>query len=257
MKYLEHSAPQPGSAQARPGRSRVRAAAVGLSATALLFAAGCGTSEPAAVAGLSGVTASGQAAGAAGHGAHSRKAPASRGWRRVKVTNGLTRGAVETPRKAKVTVTRVQTAIAGTGGNTANDDNPKGIASRADSGGRPTTKGVANPCLLVTRQQAEKITGKTIKVTEAPLGPTCLYEEAGSETGSQTITLAVESQRFSELKPRIKKLSKFTIAGHAAYCGVYGEPILYMPLSTTRTFEVTGACGVATKFATIAIHKLV
>src|SRR5450755_1704459 len=99
----------------------------------------------------------------------------------------------------------VQRPAAGTGGGAVNDENPAGKASRADSGGRPTTSGQPNPCVLVSATQAQTFTGRAVAMKEAPLGPTCIYQEAGAKA---SVTLAVQRLHFSTLKPHIKKLSQ-------------------------------------------------
>jgi hypothetical protein len=148
----------------------------------------------------------------------------------------------------------VQRPIAGTGGSTANDDNPAGKASRADSGGRPTTRGVPNPCALVTVAQAHALTGKAVAVSEAPLGPTCIYRESGAKAA--TVTVAVQRLQFSALKPHIQKLSELTIAGRSAYCGVYGTAVTYVLLPGHRALSISAPCAVGTKFAATALSKL-
>ncbi len=155
-----------------------------------------------------------------------------------------------TPKTTPTTV--VQKPAAGTGGNTANDDNPGGKASRADAGGRPTVAGLPNPCALVSTAQAGSITGHAITAHEAPLGPTCIYEGTGT-----AVTMAVERVRVTSLTRRIQKLVRQSVGGHTVYCGHYGSPITYAVLSgQDRVLSITAPCAVGTRFAAAALAKL-
>ncbi|MBV9585221.1 MAG: hypothetical protein JO213_10080, partial [Alphaproteobacteria bacterium] len=54
-----------------------------------------------------------------------------------------------------------------------------------------------NPCKLVTLAEARAITREPItKVTEAPLGPTCIYSRTGH---AAAITLAVDAERLIQV----------------------------------------------------------
>jgi hypothetical protein len=147
----------------------------------------------------------------------------------------------------------VQRPAEGTGGNAVNDDNPASRASSADSG-RPSAGGKPNPCALVSIAQAQAITGRTVAVTEAPLGPTCIYHEAGVKT---PVTLTVELARFAALKAHIKHGSNFTVGGRPGVCARYsGSAVTYVALSGTRVLNVFGPCPVGEKFAIAAVAKL-
>jgi hypothetical protein len=147
----------------------------------------------------------------------------------------------------------VQKPAEGTGGNTPNDDNPARKASNADSGGRPTIAGQPNPCALVSAAQMQSITGRSVNVAEAPLGPTCIYELSGVKA---PVTVTVERLNLPGLKPHISNLSQFKISGHDAYCGRYGSPVTYVPLSGGLVLNVTAPCSVGSKFAAVALTKL-
>ena len=147
----------------------------------------------------------------------------------------------------------VQRPAEGSGGNAVNDDNPASRASSADSG-RPSTAGKPNPCALVSVAQAQAITGRAVAVTEAPLGPTCIYHEAGVKT---PVTLTVEVARFAPLKAHIKHGSKFAVSGRPGVCARYsGSTVTYVGVSGTRVLNVFGPCAVGQKFATVAVAKL-
>ena len=143
----------------------------------------------------------------------------------------------------------------GTGGNTVNDDNPTGKASLADSGSGTGAGNTTNPCTLVSQSQASSFTGKSIgKPRVAPLGPTCVYQELGGKT---EVTMALQMAAFAKLKPHIHNLSTVTIAGHTGYCGVYGTPIMLVPMAQDRLLSISAPCTVGTRFAAAALPKLV
>ena len=244
------------------GHSGVKLACAGAICTAALVVAGCGSSSevprPSSANGGAATmaiqtrdeTTKGNARGAALHHAHRAAQrqfdPAAAGKMQPKVKDHYA--------PPKVTKgNSVQRPFAGTGGATANDDNPAGKASRADSGGRPTTSGQPNPCALVTGAQAQGFTGKAVVMKEAPLGPTCIYHVSGENT---SVTIAVERLHFSALKPHIEKLSQVSIGGRAGYCGVYGAGVTYVPLTGNRVLNVSAPCAVGTKFAAAALPKL-
>jgi hypothetical protein len=263
MKHFQFGAvttgSDPASSSGSPRRAGVKLACAGALTAAALLAAGCGSSSTAAgVSGQEVAAVSVRTPDAAKHPVQTELAVQTAGatsegrvassihHRRIKP--------IERPAPPKITTTHtVQRPFKGTGGNVANDDNPTGRASRADSGRKPSTSGVPNPCTLVSQRQAQSITGRAVSVTEAPLGPTCIYQENGVKA---SVTLSVQRLRFSSLKPSIKHLSKYTIRGNAAYCGVYGSPNLYVPLGNNRLLNVTAPCAVARKFAADALGRL-
>lgn len=252
MKHVPHSALATGSPPAPSRgprrRSGVTLACAGALSVMALLVAGCGSSSK---------TSSASSHGVATTVVHARAATAQGPARRAARPKAIKAIRHKTnQRYAPPKITRrhaVQRPVAGTGGNTANDDNPASKASRADSGARPTTSGEPNPCVLVSGAQAQALTGKRIAVTEAPLGPTCIYQESGVKA---PVTIAVERLRFSALKPHIKKLSELAIGGRTAYCGVYGTASTYVPLTGDRVLNVSAPCAVGTKFAAAALPKL-
>lgn len=150
-----------------------------------------------------------------------------------------------------ITGNPVHHAAPGTGGKVGNDDyQPAGKASEADSGNG--TNGVTNPCTLVTRAQAQAITGMNVKAVFAPLGPTCVYQ-VGAKT---QITVALQLAVFAKLRQHIHKLSSFNVDGHAAYCGVYGSPVTYVLMSRDRLLTISAPCTVGAKFAAAAAPRL-
>jgi hypothetical protein len=113
-----------------------------------------------------------------------------------------------------------------------------------------------NPCMLVSRSEAQTILGKHVgEPVEAPQGPTCIYQPQGSKS---LITLAVDSTEFSTTKPQAQLQDRMsvTVRGHAAFCGVSGGPRLIIPLSVGKFLDVAAPCPVAAAFAAKALGRL-
>jgi hypothetical protein len=110
------------------------------------------------------------------------------------------------------------------------------------------------PCNLVTKAQAGAIVGAPLQdPLEAPQGPTCIYR---SQDGKRFVTLAVQSVPFSKLKHQMHKRQQVTVSNKTAFCGMLGQPILYVPLSGRRVLSVAAPCQVARKFAARAVPRL-
>jgi hypothetical protein len=110
------------------------------------------------------------------------------------------------------------------------------------------------PCNLVTEKQAQAILGAPMQdPVEAAQGPTCIYR---SKNGRSFVTLAVQSLDFKTVKPRLRLPHRVTVGGRTAYCGTYGQPMLYVPLSGGRVLSVAGRCAIATQFARRAVRQL-
>jgi hypothetical protein len=113
-----------------------------------------------------------------------------------------------------------------------------------------------NPCMLVTRSQAQAILGKPVgALTEAPQGPTCIYRPRGAKS---FITLAVESKNFSKVEPQSQLRDRISlkVAGHSAYCGVVGTPMLIVSLANGKFMSVAAPCPIAASFAAKALARL-
>lgn len=253
MKHVQHSASATGSSPASSAGSARRAAvkvacAGALSVTAMLIAAcgGSATTSHTSTANLAVTQLPSTTTAGAGASAHGKAATHHDG------VAAQTRPNQHYAQAKITTANHVQLPAAGTGGSTINDEHPASQGSRADSG-RPSTSGVPNPCLLVSRAQAAAFIGKSVAVKEAPLGPTCIYQALGAK---RPVTMAVERVDFSALKPRLKRLANLSIAGRTAYYGVYGSATLYVPLSGGRVLNVSAPWPVAPKFAAVALPKL-
>ena len=111
-----------------------------------------------------------------------------------------------------------------------------------------------SPCSLVSEVQARAILGAAIlQPIEAPQGPTCIYR---TQTGKTFISLAVQSAKFSSLKRQLDKREAVTVSDRTAYCGFYGQKMLYAPLNDGRVLSVAAPCGVAKQFAAQAVQSL-
>jgi hypothetical protein len=110
------------------------------------------------------------------------------------------------------------------------------------------------PCNLVSVAQARAIVGAPMQQPlEASQGPTCIYR---TKDGKSFVTIAVQSLDFKKLKPRIHLRQRVAVSDRAAYCGIYGQPMLYVPLSGGRVLSVGAHCSVARRFAVKAVQQL-
>jgi hypothetical protein len=110
------------------------------------------------------------------------------------------------------------------------------------------------PCNLVTQAQARAIVGEPIlEPLEATQGPTCVYR---SRSGKSFVTVAVQSLAFEKLQPRIRHRHRVTVSDRTAYCGSFGQPMLYVPLSRGRVLSIAAPCAVAKRFAATAVRQL-
>jgi hypothetical protein len=110
------------------------------------------------------------------------------------------------------------------------------------------------PCNLVTKAQAQAIVGAPIHdPLEAPKGPTCIYR---TQDGKSFITVAVQSLDFAALKRRIHKREQVNVSDRSAFCGVLGDPVVYVSLPNHRVLSVAAPCKVGRRFATTALGRL-
>jgi len=110
-----------------------------------------------------------------------------------------------------------------------------------------------NPCTLVSTSEAASIAGAATVATDAPLGPTCIYRIHGAKAA---ITLAVESESFSQVSRQMSHRQSVKISSRTAYCGRLGAQMLFVPLSNGRVLNVTAPCAIAQRFATLALSRL-
>lgn len=110
------------------------------------------------------------------------------------------------------------------------------------------------PCNLVSERQAAEIVGAPIEQPlEAPQGPTCIYR---SRDGKSFVTVGVQRVSIDSLTGRLQQREKVDVGSRAAYCGNYGQPMLYLPLSGGEVLSIAGECGVARRFAAKALPQL-
>jgi hypothetical protein len=163
----------------------------------------------------------------------------------------------QAPQEA-VTQGRLNEAAPGAAGAGAEGAKPKAAAQPGyqklveRQGSKPRSR--FTPCNLVTKAQAGAIVGAPLQdPLEAPQGPTCIYR---SQDGKRFVTLAVQSVAFSKLKHQMHKRQQVTVSNKTAFCGMLGQPILYVPLSGRRVLSVAAPCQVARKFAARAVPRL-
>ena len=112
----------------------------------------------------------------------------------------------------------------------------------------------SSSCAFVTKRQAQRIVGSDLlDPVEAPQGPTCIYRDRG---GTTFITVAVQDGGFGALRDDVRRLRRVSVADRRAYCGVYGAPMLFLPLAGGRVLSVTAQCEVAMQFARRALPRL-
>jgi hypothetical protein len=111
-----------------------------------------------------------------------------------------------------------------------------------------------NPCKLVTAPEAQSITGGAIAGrTEAPLGPTCIYSRKGA---ARPITMAIEALNFRQITHQLGERQPVVVHGRKGYCGRLGTSMLFLPLPAGEVLNITAPCGVAQRFATVALGRL-
>jgi hypothetical protein len=134
----------------------------------------------------------------------------------------------------------------------ASEDTPgyQKLVERQSS--RPRTR--FTPCNLVTKAQAGAILASPVQAPlQAPQGPTCIYR---TRAGKSFVTIAVQSRDFGTLKRQIQRPQRVSVSDRPAYCGTYGQPMLYASLSRGRVLSVSAPCGVAKQFAMKAVQRL-
>lgn len=127
---------------------------------------------------------------------------------------------------------------------------------RATTGEKAAASGnlvAVNPCTLVSRAEAQQVSGRAIAgVSEAPLGPTCIY----TVPRSSVITLSIQPGTLPRLSPSLRDKRRLEVSGHPAYCGTLGRQMLYVPAGTNSVLSVAAPCGVAQRLAAKALADL-
>jgi hypothetical protein len=111
-----------------------------------------------------------------------------------------------------------------------------------------------SPCTLVTVAEARAILrAPMLAPVEAPQGPTCIYR---TRTSGRFITVAVQKSDFKRIQSRLKRPKRFEVSSRVAYCGDYGQPVLYVRLGERRVLSISGPCTLARQFAVRAVRQL-
>jgi hypothetical protein len=133
----------------------------------------------------------------------------------------------------------------------AQDSNPDGTAPAA---GRDVQFTRSAPCKLVSRSQAGAILGAPVRAPlQAPQGPTCIYR---TKTGDGFVTLAIQPVDISSLTRKLGKPQRVDVSHKLAYCGSYGQRMLYAEISRGWVLSVAAPCSVATRFAAKALQQI-
>jgi hypothetical protein len=112
----------------------------------------------------------------------------------------------------------------------------------------------SSPCAFVTKRQAQAIVGSDLlDPVEAPQGPTCIYRDRDGET---FITVAMQQSGFDAMRRQVRRIRRVSVADRMAYCGVQGQPALFLPVGDSRVLSVTAQCEVAMQFARRAVQRL-
>jgi hypothetical protein len=112
----------------------------------------------------------------------------------------------------------------------------------------------SNPCALVTRTQAQAILGgRLLDPVVAPQGPTCIFRD---RSGQSFATISLQPVTIERLRRQAHRLKAVSVAGHDAYCGVNGAPVLYLPVAGGRTLTVSAQCEIAMRLAARAVPQL-
>jgi hypothetical protein len=182
---------------------------------------------------------------------------------------------VKTPIRARVVLgaaaVAVALAIAGCGGSSdggspaaVNGHDPvtdSGGSTEIVTAGYPTGRDTdevsatgAKPikaCWLVPKAQAEQILGDGVKVTERPLGPTCVYVGSGRE-----VDVAVEGGSVKQLKSGAKRVEKVTVNGRTGYCLTYQSTSVVFGVGSGDILQITGPCQAGVRFAGVALPRI-
>ena len=111
------------------------------------------------------------------------------------------------------------------------------------------------PCNLVTEAQARAIVGAPIEQPfEAPAGSDLHLPQPGRQElrhgrGAVASTSTSSSRSSSSA-------GALTSSDRTAYCGHFGQDMLYVPLSRGRVLSVAAPCDVARQFAAKAVQRL-
>ena len=109
------------------------------------------------------------------------------------------------------------------------------------------------PCSLVSHRRAAAILGGSVRVSQEPQGPTCVYAMRGS---AKQVTLVVESTRLASLRKHARKADPVRVAGHTGWCLHYESSSIAVPLAGGRVLHAMGPCAEAARFAALALPRV-
>jgi hypothetical protein len=139
-------------------------------------------------------------------------------------------------------------------GNATPGQGTQPVSGSVAGAGQPLVPKGPNPCVFVSGAEAQAIIGTPIAgLTEAPLGPTCVFKLKGQR---QTITIAVETQKLGTQARYMHRRRKLVLGGHRAYCGILGRSMLDVALGGGRILNITAPCPVAEALAVRALRHI-
>jgi len=124
------------------------------------------------------------------------------------------------------------------------DDQTNGTAGRDSS----------NPCALVTKAEAKAIMrADLLDPLVAPQGPTCIYRDRARQSYA---TLAFQPRSIDVLRRQLRRAQRIEVGGRTGYCGMHGQPMLYLAAGRDRVLSVAAPCPIAARFARHAMKRL-
>jgi hypothetical protein len=114
---------------------------------------------------------------------------------------------------------------------------------------------VLDPCDLLTSSAPNARAELPFSLQRAPQGPTCLIRPKGGQSES-LMTLSVQSADFARLRSQLRQARAVTVSHRTAYCGQFGQAMLYLPLASHRVLSIAGPCPLAKQFALTAVERL-
>jgi hypothetical protein len=70
------------------------------------------------------------------------------------------------------------------------------------------------------------------------------------------VAVAFQTLDFDKLKTKVGRPQRVKIAGKVAYCGNYGQQMLYAPLAGGTVLTIAAPCAQAQRFAQAALSGL-
>ena len=132
---------------------------------------------------------------------------------------------------------------------------PSYSALLAQQRGEQQSPSSSNACALVTKAQVASISGVALRDPFlAPQGPTCIYRD---HAGRMVATISIQVATLAALRRQMDRVQSVDVADRRGYCGIYGRPVLYMPLSEGRVLNVGAECGAAARIARVALPRVV